>query len=107
MKNPIRLILTFGALATVAFAASEPTKPCVVAPIDDQPGLPRVLLIGDSISKSYTLPVREFLKGKVNLCRMPANGGPTIRGLANIDKWLATGGTDKKWDVIHFNFGIH
>jgi acyl-CoA thioesterase-1 len=25
----------------------------------------------------------------------------------NIDKWLATGGADKKWDVIHFNWGLH
>ena len=34
--------------------------------------------------------------------RIPANGGPTS-GVANIDKWLGDG----KWDVIHFNFGIH
>jgi len=33
-------------------------KPNPMAPIDDQPGLPRVLLIGDSISIAYTLPVR-------------------------------------------------
>ncbi len=34
------------------------TKIDVLVPIEDQPGLPRVLLIGDSISKGYTLPVR-------------------------------------------------
>lgn len=74
-----------------------------LAPVEDQPGLPRVLLIGDSVSKGYTLPVRELLKGKANLHRIPANGHATIHGLATIDEWLG----DKKWDVIHFNWGIH
>ena len=35
-------------------------------PIEDVPGLPRVLLIGDSISIGYTVAVREELKGKAN-----------------------------------------
>ena len=52
------------------------------APVTDDPKLPRVLLIGDSISIGYTLPTRDFLKGKVNLHRIPTNGGPTTRGLA-------------------------
>ncbi|MCX7824940.1 MAG: SGNH/GDSL hydrolase family protein [Verrucomicrobiae bacterium] len=74
-----------------------------MAPIADQPGLPRVLLIGDSISIGYTLPVRELLKGKANLHRIPANGGPTTNGLKNLKQWLGDG----KWDVIHFNWGLH
>ncbi len=75
----------------------------VLAPIQDVPGLPRVLLIGDSISMGYTLPVRKLLEGKANVHRIPVNGGPTKNGIANIDKWLG----DSKWDVIHFNWGIH
>jgi acyl-CoA thioesterase-1 len=75
----------------------------VVAPIQDVPGLPRVLLIGDSISMGYTLPVRKLLEGKANVHRIPQNGGPTKDGIVNIDKWLGTG----KWAVIHFNHGIH
>ena len=74
-----------------------------MAKIEDQPGLPRVLLIGDSISIGYTVPVRELLKGKANVHRIPANGGPTTNGLANLKKWLG----DSKWDVIHFNWGLH
>jgi lysophospholipase L1-like esterase len=74
-----------------------------VAVVDEVAGLPRVLLIGDSISMGYTLPVRELLKGKANVLRIPANGGPTTRGLANIDRWLG----ERKWDLIHFNWGIH
>lgn len=97
-------------LATLLLAAPswsqqrEPgaAKP-VVASVVDVPGLPRVLLIGDSISIGYTPFVRELLSGVANVHRIPENGGPTIRGVANIEKWLGDG----KWDVIHFNFGLH
>ena len=69
----------------------------------DDPKLPRVLLIGDSISIGYTVPVRELMQGKANVHRIPTNGGPTPNGLANLSKWLGAG----KWDVIHFNWGLH
>ncbi len=72
-------------------------------PIEDVPGLPRVLLIGDSISIGYTFPVRQLLAGRANLHRVPENAGPTARGLEAIDAWLGDG----DWDVIHFNFGLH
>ena len=75
----------------------------VYAPIKDDPSLPRVLLIGDSISIGYTLPVRALLKGQANVHRPPTNCGPTIRGLQQIDAWIGK----KKWDVIHFNWGLH
>jgi len=71
--------------------------------IEDDPTLPRVLLIGDSISIGYTLPVRKLLKGKANVHRPLTNCGPTIWGLASLDKWLG----NKPWDVIHFNWGLH
>jgi lysophospholipase L1-like esterase len=72
-------------------------------PIQDVTGLPRVLLIGDSISMGYTLRVRAALAGKANVHRAPTNCGPTSKGLAEMDGWLGTG----HWDVIHFNFGLH
>jgi hypothetical protein len=78
-----------------------------MTPITDTPGLPRVLLIGDSISIGYTLPVRELLQGKANVHRVLTNCGPT-KGPSKVDGWLVdkrTGG--EKWDVIHFNFGLH
>jgi len=66
-------------------------------------GLPNVLLIGDSISVGYTPHVMNSLKGKANVVRIPQNGGDTERGLKNLDKWLG----DQKWDLIHFNWGLH
>ena len=83
-------------------AAKKAPNP-VYAPIKDDPSLPRVLLIGDSISIGYTLPVRALLKGQANVHRPPTNCGPTIRGLAQIDAWIGK----SKWDVIHFNWGLH
>jgi lysophospholipase L1-like esterase len=71
--------------------------------VADDPKLPRVLLIGDSVSRGYTLAARKALAGKANVHRAPENCGPTANGLKKLDVWLGDG----KWDVIHFNFGIH
>lgn len=83
--------------------AKKKERPAALAPIKDVDGLPRVLLIGDSISMGYTLSVREALKGVANVHRPPTNCGPTTRGVEQLDTWLGEG----KWDVIHFNFGLH
>ncbi len=82
--------------------ARQPQDP-VLAPVADVAGLPRVLLIGDSVSIGYTRPVRELLKGKANVHRPPTNCSSTGNGLNNLASWLG----DAKWDVIHFNFGLH
>ncbi len=79
-----------------------PTNPAM-RPVQDIAGLPRVLLIGDSISIGYTVSVQERLAGKANVHRIAENGGPTTNGLAKIDAWLGAG----RWDVIHFNWGLH
>jgi lysophospholipase L1-like esterase len=71
--------------------------------VKDNSALPRLLIIGDSISRGYTLAVRHTLKDKVNVHRAPANCGPTAMGLKKLDVWLGQG----KWDVITWNFGIH
>lgn len=71
--------------------------------VKDDPNLLRVLLIGDSISRGYTVATRKVVAGKIKLHRAPANCGSTAVGLRNLDLWLGDG----KWDLIHFNFGIH
>ena len=89
-------------LAALA-AAPSPKAPDPLAGVEDVPGLPRVLLIGDSVSMGYTLTTRELLKGRANVHRPPTNCSSTGNGLKNLKTWLG----DKKWDVIHFNFGLH
>lgn len=71
--------------------------------VADDPALPRVLLIGDSVSRAYTQTVRKQLAGIANVHRAPANCGPTATGLKKLNVWLGDG----NWDLIHFNFGIH
>ncbi|NBZ95175.1 MAG: SGNH/GDSL hydrolase family protein [Proteobacteria bacterium] len=93
--------------------ASKPLNPGLVQ-VPDVPGLPRVLIIGDSISMGYTPFVRTKLEGKANIHHPPQNCGNTQRpldkadrrtqtGPSNLEKWL---GADH-WDVILFNFGLH
>jgi lysophospholipase L1-like esterase len=84
-------------------ADSDSSRNDAMKPPKDEPGLPRVLLLGVSISIGSTLPVRELLKGKANVHRIPQNGGATEIGLEKMKEWLGDG----KWDVIHFNFGLH
>ena len=100
----VALMAAASAQQPTAKPASRPVyqDPSLVA-VADEPGLPRVLLIGDSISMGYTLPVRTLLKGKANLHRIPDNGGSTKDGLTHLDAWLGDG----KWNVIHFNWGLH
>ena len=76
--------------------------------VDDS--LPNVLIIGDSISIGYTVPVRKLLEGKANVYRpmarngsKPENSQGTTNSVKRIDAWLK----GRKWDVIHFNIGLH
>lgn len=93
-------------MAAFPLSAADETKKAVepaLVPIEDVEGLSRVLLLGDSISIGYTLPVRESLKGKANVHRPPTNCSSTGNALSHLDAWLGEG----TWDVIHFNFGLH
>ena len=96
---PVALFAQAAAPETGGEKAKDPS----LAAITDTPGLPRVLLIGDSISMGYTLPVRTMLAGKANVHRIPENGGSTRDGLLKLKRWLGDG----KWDAIHFNWGLH
>ena len=74
-----------------------------LSPIADNADLPRVLIIGDSISIGYTSPVRLLLQEEANIHRPATNCAMTRKGLEQLDKWLG----DEPWDVIHFNWGLH
>ena len=112
-RPAVWVALTIAALLIGSFSHSsaqdqkkaKPKRPPnpAFAPITDDPALPRVMLIGDSISIGYTVATRKALTGKANVHRPAANCGDSSRGLAELDKWLGGG----KWDVIHFNWGLH
>ena len=68
----------------------------------DNPDLPRVLIIGDSISIGYTPRVRKFLQNKANVHRPATNCRWSAFGDDNFDVWIG----ESNWYLIHFNFGI-
>ncbi len=72
----------------------------------------RVLILGDSISMGYTKHVQNALKDQATVLRPMNKSGRgaencagTKKGIGAIDRWLKIDGG--KWDVIHFNFGLH
>ena len=74
----------------------------------DDPKLPRVLVIGDSISMNYDEAARAALKGVANYHRNEGNSMSTAQGVRNAELWL--GNYHEKglqWDVIQFNHGLH
>ncbi|MEC5125977.1 SGNH/GDSL hydrolase family protein [Verrucomicrobiales bacterium BCK34] len=109
----VSLLLLVSGVSVSAQSAAPVEKPVATgekkaphpsfAEIEDVEGLPRVLILGDSISMGYTQPVRAALKGEANVHRPKANCGPTDNGLKFLDEWLGDG----EWDVIHFNWGLH
>lgn len=73
-------------------------------PDTNQHSLPRVLLIGDSIARSYTKQVEENLKGKAYVARLATSkslGDPAL-----LDQ-VALILKEQSFDVIHFNNGMH
>jgi len=83
---------------------------CVSAPLLAEEGavtanapLPKVLIIGDSISNGFTPHVAKILEGKAAITHNPGNAQHTGTGLIKLTAWLG----DKDWTVIHFNWGLH
>lgn len=91
-----------GTFAVLVQTVCAQTVPVPAASADPSRALPRVLLIGDSISIGYTRGVKRRLDGIAEVTRIPCNGEWTGTGVANIDAWLGEG----RWDVIHCNWGL-
>ena len=75
MRYVLLFVLLFGVLQHSDCSAQEAQQ--------SNAALPRVLLIGDSISIGYTKPVIELLEGKVDVQRCRGNAGHTGMGLVN------------------------
>src|SRR5579871_6751034 len=77
--------------------------PALIPAADKDPAkLPRVLLIGDSISIGYTPGTTKLLEGKAKVTHHPGNAETTRNGLKMLPAWLKDG----PFDVIHFNWGL-
>ncbi len=74
----------------------------------DDPKLPRVLVVGDSISMNYHEAAKSALKGIANYYRVEGNAGPSDRGVSCVELWLGDyPQPGLKWDLIQFNHGLH
>jgi hypothetical protein len=72
------------------------------------PNLPRVLVVGDSISMNYHDAAKAALEGTANYYRVEGNGGPSDRGVSSMAQWLGDyTAKGLQWDVIQFNHGLH
>ena len=85
------------------FYTPEKDKLGLKTPAVMREDLPKVFLIGDSISCGYTNAVMELLRDVCNVRRAPDNCGDTRRGLQALEAWIGS----VKWDIIHFNWGLH
>src|ERR1035438_8095801 len=80
-----RMVFACGLFACASLLAQTPPVDPALQPVIDDPQLPRILLIGDSISMGYTPLVREAFAGKANVHHPPENCEDTGRGLAHLD----------------------
>lgn len=82
--------------------------------VENDKGLPNVLIYGDSISIQYHQELLRELKGAANLYRIFTNGGDSgtvIEKMDLMDKTMRNanleGRWDFQWDLIQLNVGLH
>lgn len=74
----------------------------------DDPALPRVLVIGDSIRMNYHEAAKRALRGVANYHRNAGNAGPSDRGVVCAESWLGDyTRPGLRWNLIQFNHGLH
>ncbi len=106
------LAATSALLLAAAAAADDPPRVVrenvewldVWIPGNNTAGQPRVLLVGDSITRGYYKAVEDSLKGKAIVCRLATSKSLGDPGLLD-EVRLVLG--QAKFDVVHFNNGMH
>jgi lysophospholipase L1-like esterase len=112
--KPLLFLLSFAAVCAIDVAAAEPGKSLpsresiewcdIWISHANETNLPRVLLIGDSIARDYYPEVEKQLVGKAFVARLATSrfvSDPIL--LKEIELVL----DQAKFDVIHFNNGMH
>jgi hypothetical protein len=107
------MVLFAASLATASDIASAGTPPFSRESIEwcdiwishaDETNLPRVLLIGDSISRDYYPGVEKRLAGKAYVARLSTSAFISDPVLLQEVKMVLS---EYQFDVIHFNNGMH
>ncbi|MBN9521840.1 SGNH/GDSL hydrolase family protein [bacterium] len=110
----VRTLLALAVSLLVAAAAPADDPPRVVReniewldvwiPGNSVKDQPRVLLVGDSITRGYYKTVEDRLKGKTVVCRLATSKSLGDPGLLD-EVRLVLG--QAKFDVVHLNNGMH
>jgi len=118
MRNPIRSILIKNVVLSLSLVTFITTASAGIAPVAregiewcdiwithaNETNLPRVLLIGDSITRGYCSGVEKRLDGKAYVARLTTSAFLSDPMLAQQIVMLLD---NIKFDVIHFNNGMH
>lgn len=64
--------------------------------------VPKILIIGDSISLGYTPFVKTQLSDNAFVTHNPGNAEHSGTGLQKIEEWIG----EEHWDIIQFNWGL-
>ena len=107
------LFLLLGFLITSISFAADPVRRVireniewldVWVPGNNNHEMPKVLLIGDSITRGYFKEVEDRLKGQFVVCRLTTSKSVGDPGLiAEVNLVLS----QSHFDVVHFNNGLH
>ncbi len=104
MKNClVTVMFSVAASSGLMKSGSEPTPSRGQADASAAPGLPSIVLVGDSIRLGYAPAVAARLSGRAVVISTPENGGDSTSVLAHLDEWVLR----QKPDVVHLNCGLH
>lgn len=101
-RNILVSLVVLSTIAGVSATFAQRPRPELLLKAED-PDLPRVLVLGDSISIGYLPHLRKLLSGKANVQHPPENCLSSRHTLERLEQYLG----DKHWDVVLFNCGIH
>ena len=105
MKSIVLLLVMAGCLLGQGEVRRESTEWCDAwMPHMNDKDLPRVMLIGDSITRGYFAAVEEKLKGTAYVARIATSkaiGDPAL--LDEVRVFLG----QARFDVVHMNVGMH
>jgi hypothetical protein len=108
-KIGLTAVLLIAALSSMAQNRKMPVRESiewldVYMPNTNDTVLPRILLIGNSITRGYYPEVQKILEGKAYVARLTTSksvGDPAL--LKEIDLIMSY----YKFDIVHFNNGLH
>ena len=69
----------------------------------EKPGLPRILLLGDSIARGIRSSTQQLYNGQANIQGAPTNCAGFAKYRMGLKDWLGY----CPWDLVQFNVGMH